>query len=317
VQLTDDAPEAEGNIYRYDAVTDELQYIGDQANASGSLSAQALLGVSEDGSIFYFVGNGGIEVWREGALHAIAGSNEVGLGNGFVSPSGRYLGFREGNVDGGSVFLYDDASEELTCASCLSDGSDPGGAELPVGERQVSNQMPSVVDDRGQLFFDTPARLVAADVNGSRDVYVFEDGQPRLISPGNAPFDAVFGDISADGSDVFFTTNQKLVGRDNDQATDVYDARVDGGLPAQSPPPRQECLRDDCKATPNAGPELPFGGSEALSGPGNVHPPGRKRCGKGTHARKVKGKQRCVKQAKNKKAKRGTKQAKSNRRQTR
>ncbi|HET9593306.1 MAG TPA: hypothetical protein VFP17_10355, partial [Solirubrobacterales bacterium] len=157
---------------------------------------------------------------------------------------------------------------------------------------------PLAVDDSGTVYFDTAGRLVAADVNGLQDVYSYHDGQATLISPGNAPYTAYIADVSPDGRNVFFTTGQKLVGRDNDEEIDVYDARVDGGLPAQSPPPPQECLRDDCKATPNAGPELPFGGSEALSGPENVKPVTQKKCGKGKRAKKVKGKVRCVKKHK-------------------
>jgi hypothetical protein len=151
------------------------------------------------------------------------------------------------------------------------------------------------VTDDGTLFFDTRARLVAADVNGTLDVYVYRDGVVRLVSPGDRPFDAAFSDASASGNDVFFTTGQKLVGRDNDESVDIYDARVGGGLTIQNPPPPHECLRDDCKATPNAGPELPFGGSEALSGPGNVTPTKALACGKGKHKVKVKGKAKCVK----------------------
>src|SRR6185312_9282988 len=128
--------------------------------------------------------------------------------------------------------------------------------------------------------------------------YAYRDGVRRLVSPGNAPFDASLLDISNNGRDVFLTTAQKLVGRDTDESTDVYDARRGGGLPAQSPPPSQVCLRDDCKATPSSGPELPFGGSESLSGPGNVEAKRAKACKKGFKARRVKGKNRCVKRAK-------------------
>jgi hypothetical protein len=175
-----------------------------------------------------------------------------------------------------------------------------------------SNRAPRAVDDNGTVYFDTAARLVAADVNGTRDVYAYQDGSASLISPGNRSFDAIIGDVSANGNDVFFTTAQKLVGRDNDESIDFYDARVNGGLSAQSPPPPQVCLRDDCKATPNAGPELPFGGSEALSGPGNVHTKVRKRhqakrCVHKKRAVKTKDKRkaRCVKKHKAGKTKRG------------
>lgn len=309
--LTDDAPGLPGDIYRYDAVEDELEFIGGQAGPGFGPQNLAAIGVSDDGETFYFGGSHGLEVFREGTIRLVA-VNSVGLGGGFVSPNGRYLGY--GEESSRVVYLYDAVTEELTCASCLSDGSNPGGATLPLGERSASNQIPEAVTDQGELFFDTTARLVAADVNGEYDVYSFKEGKARLISPGDAPFPARYGDISEDGKDVFFTTAQKLVGRDNDQSFDIYDARIGGGLPAQSPPPPKECLRDDCKATPNAGPELPFGGSEALSGPGNVKPKmARKHCGKGRQLRKVKGKKRCV--PKHKKA--HHRKANSNRRQAR
>jgi DNA-binding beta-propeller fold protein YncE len=310
-QLTDDAPEKQGDIYRYDAAEDKLEYIGSQAGPGLGPSNVAALGTSDDGETFYFAGPGGIEVFREGTVRLVAPS-DTGLGGGFVSPSGRYLGYGEELSQ--AVFLYDAVTEEVTCASCLSDGSNPRGAFLPLAERSASNQIPDAVTESGELFFDTSSRLVAADVNGEYDVYVFEDGKVRLISPGDAPFPAHYGDISADGRDVFFTTAQGLVGRDSDQSIDIYDARIGGGLPKQSPPPPKVCLRDDCKATPNAGPELPFGGSEAIDGSANVKPKKpHKRCGKGRHLRKVKGKKRCV--PKHKKA--DHKQANSNRRQAR
>jgi hypothetical protein len=312
--LTSDAPGSLGDVYRFDADDDELEYVGAQAGG-GFLVESSIFGVSDDGGTAYFeTPDHVIKVWRNGALRDV-GTSIFGIarGFGFLSPSGRYFAFSfEPPGTAPAVYLYDADAEELSCASCLSDGT-PSFGTLPSSERFVGNSTPQAVDDSGQLFFDSPARLVAADANGESDVYVFQDGKASLISPGNAPFEARFADMSEDGSDVFFTTNQKLVGQDNDDSPDIYDARIGGGLASQNPPPPQECLRDDCKATPNAGPELPFGGSEALSGPGNVKAEARKRCGKGSHTRKVKGKSRCVKQSKNKNAKK----AKSNRRQAR
>lgn len=311
-QLTDDAPPSQGDIYRYDAIEDNLEYIGSQAGPGLGPSDGAALGTSEDGETFYFAGPNGIEVWRDGAIHLVSTSS-TGLGGGFVSSDGRYFGY--GEEASQAVFFYDAATEELTCASCLSDGSNPRGAALPLGERSASNEIPEAVTDGGEMFFDTSSRLVAADVNGEFDVYVFKDGKVRLISPGDAPFPAHYGDISTNGKDVFFTTAQSLVGRDSDESIDIYDARIGGGLPIQSPPPPKVCLRDDCKATPNAGPELPFGGSEAINGSTNVKPKkARNRCGKGRHLHKVKGKKRCVK-AQHKKA--HHRKANSNRRQAR
>jgi hypothetical protein len=180
---------------------------------------------------------------------------------------------------------------------------------------EFSRHFARTVLDNGEVFFDTPDQLSALDTNSKIDVYSFDGDQLTLISAGKGDGDSQFAEATPDGKNVFFTTTDQLVGRDTDTLVDVYDARVGGGLAAQNPPPdRGECIRDDCKATPNAGPELPFGGSEGLNGPGNVSAPARKRCGKGRHARVVKGKSRCVKQ---KKASRQKRAAQGNRRQGR
>ena len=319
VKLTDDAPGEIGDLYRYDVNDDSLEYLGTKAFSivNGSRLQKGSRGVSDDGRTFYFLsgdmgegayGEGPLMVWRDGAIHEVSPvTTEPGAER--MSPDGRYYAIYQSSVvqQVGVIRLYDAETNQLECVSCLPDGT-PVFASLPSntgGDTLFSNRSPRSVGNDGAVYFDTAARLVAADVNGTRDVYVYRDGSVSLISPGNAPFDAVIGDVSASGSDVFFTTAQKLVGRDNDESIDVYDARVNGGLPAQSPPPPQECLRDDCKATPNAGPELPFGGSEALSGPGNVNPPKHKKCGKGKRAKKVEGKVRCVKKHKANKNKKG------------
>ncbi len=55
-----------------------------------------------------------------------------------------------------------------------------------------------------------------------------------LIGP-RARTSPSFADASASGNDVFFFTDQPLVGQDQDSLVDVYDARVGGGIAAQSP----------------------------------------------------------------------------------
>ncbi len=305
--LTDDAVGKSGNVYRYDAATDSLEFIDAAAWTSDAFYVP--IGVSDDGETAYFRTGAEVLVWHDGDVSQAAPSNLIGTGFSTIpmSPNGRYLGYEES----GNVYLYDAEADIRTCASCLADGS-KGEAFLPFIER-VQNHFPRALTNSGQLFFTAAGRLVAADANGRRDVYMFQDGHPTLITPGNGPYDAVFADVSEDGSNVFFSTNQKLVGQDNDDSPDIYDARIGGGLASQNPPPPKECLRDDCKATPNTGPELPFGGSEAVRGSENVKAP-RKRCGKGSHARKVKGKPRCVKNAKGRKKQ---EKANANRRQGR
>jgi hypothetical protein len=310
-KLTSDASGQLGDVYRYDASDESLRYLGAQTEAAQGILNQGdgsvgTIGVSDDGSTFYFRGPQEVttKVWRDGVLATVTPDGLKGpWGYPSVSANGRYFAYEVGGNPPGPIYLYDADTGDTSCVTCLTDGSQ-GGGELPQSEHFVSNQIPRTVTDSGQVFYTTGARMVAADVNGKTDVYMYQDGGNSLISPGNGPFDAGFADVSADGSDVFFVTGQKLVGRDNDETPDIYDARIGGGLASQSPPPPQECLRDDCKATPGAGPELPFGGSEALSGPGNVA--AGRHCGKGRKSRKVKGKIRCVKKHRaNKKGKGG------------
>jgi hypothetical protein len=195
------------------------------------------------------------------------------------------------------IYRYDVEADELRCASCPRDGGSPNG-NARMGPENVEGDFSfsrSMLDD-GTVIFDTTEPLSARDSNSNRDVYTFDGGDTTLISAGRTATRSEFDAASADGSDIFFTTQDRLVGQDVDTIADVYDARIGGGIATQNPPaPRGECIRDDCKATPNAGPELPFGGSEAISGTDNLKPKPRKRCGKGRHTRKVKGKRRCVK----------------------
>ena len=70
------------------------------------------------------------------------------------------------------------------------------------------------------------------------------------------------------GNDVFFATAQQLVAQDQDGAADLYDARVNGGVPApQSTPP---CAGDACKPPPSGAPAEQSPGTQPFHGPGNV-----------------------------------------------
>jgi hypothetical protein len=345
------------SLYRFDTETRETELL-----VSDVGSEEACLQVSPDGqSVFFSAGtvlapgavlNGSnIYVWRNGQVEFIATTH---IAEEFMAAdNGRYfifvsydsltgydnssktacVAFNLGDPQGPNgegvackeIFRFDAETEELVCASCRPDGGPPVGRPR-IGTDNVEGDFRfqrSVLDD-GTVIFDTPDPLSSRDSNSNRDVYTFDQsGEITLISSGFENSRAEFDGASADGRDIFFTTQDQLVGQDTDHLADIYDARIDGGIPGQNPPPpRAECIRDDCKATPPGGPELPFGGSEGLYGPENLH---ATRCSKGTANRKVKGKARCVKQTKPKQKaghkKRGKKKskthAKSDRRQGR
>jgi phosphodiesterase/alkaline phosphatase D-like protein len=133
------------------------------------------------------------------------------------------------------------------------------------------------------VFFDTISALLPRDVDGelpspcagagegadciqdgfspSSDVYEWRGdgvdgctqvlGCVSLITTGKGGFLNEFLGTDASGRDVFFATDESLVATDQDIASDIYDARIDGGFAA--PPPRPaECEGDSCSAPPSA-----------------------------------------------------------------
>ncbi len=299
--LTPDAPEGihGARAYLYDVESDTLSFIADdlapngEALAKGNLETNDLYVRDPSYENYFYAHNGTLTP---------VGSGEQGDFT-MMSPNGKYFAFDD--------FLYDAVTDTLSCPNCRSDGGPRlGDAHWGAVEPDVMGRHgPTAILDDGTFFFDTPNPLVRADTNGTRDVYSYNHGDLELLTSGRQSVDAEFVNVTADGRNMFFTTTARLVGQDKDTVQDLYVARVDGGLPLQNPDPPIECLRDDCKATPNAGPELPFGGSEGLTGPGNVKPAVKKRCGKGRHKVKARGKTSCVKQHKNR--------AKNDRRRTR
>ena len=180
-----------------------------------------------------------------------------------VSPNGRYLAFGSFPLGPGpnqnvfEVYRFDATATErqelpLICVSCGSSES-VSEALIPSSPDALINgadRQRSVLSD-GRVFFTTAARLVPQDVNHQADVYEWENGAPHLISGGASEAPAVFTDASANGSDAFFTTSQSLVPSDQDEITDVYDAREGGGFPA---PPLPTCpTGQQCPGSPTSG----------------------------------------------------------------
>jgi hypothetical protein len=277
VELLDTTPDGRvvlyaeaGDMYRYDRESDSRQFI-----ANGRY-----MGMSDDGSSIFYATNisGPLYVWHEGATAPIAENDFSAIAllttkGVAASPNGRYFVFSSFALAGQSydnhsakcessagnegftelrcfeIYVYDVAEEELTCASCPADGSpSTGPARMgPEGGPEFSHYGAPFVNDDGEAFFDTPTRLVPADVNGNRDVYMYQDGDVQLVSPGKADFEARLADVSANGDDVFFMTEEGLVGQDRDRQADLYDARVGGGIPSQSPSPVTGCSGADCR----------------------------------------------------------------------
>jgi hypothetical protein len=233
------------------------------------------------------------------------------------------------------VYRYDAATQALSCISCNPTGSRPQGAPLEQARSIPSEfwgaaQIPTwstslyasraVSNDGRRIFFQTRDPLALHDTNGKVDVYEWEapetgdctsaslefvqkaGGCIGLISSGEGASDSEFVDATADGSEVFFTTGDKLVAQDPG-LRDLYVARVGGGFPAPPPPP-PTCAGEECQPQvlpPNPAPA----GSGSFFGPGNPKPAPSRRCGKGAHRVKKHGKVRCVRDKRPNNGKRG------------
>jgi DNA-binding beta-propeller fold protein YncE len=325
--LDGDAPGV-NYLYRYIPATDGLERLTPIGDEFFSLQ------VSADGSTIYFeshsallpgakAGLDNIYVWRNGELSLAVTIPTQGLGLGaqtwWVSPNGRYIDMVPGtlldpkaaaepscevggnnNLPCREVYRYDADAEEFLCVSCQANGK-LSGRPMPWIGGYLSDTNPFAfarsVNNDGDVFFDSPDQLVAADTNSFQDVYEYSDEHGlRLLSDGSGS-GSLLADVSADGRDVFFTTADRLVRADFDNSVDIYDARIGGGIPSQNAVPPVACNGEDCRGQVIPPPPPPPGGSETTFGPGNVHQ--RKvRCPKGKHAKKVKGKRRCVKNAK-------------------
>ncbi len=172
----------------------------------------------------------------------------------YVTPDGRHLAFmsvepltgydnedQATGVADHEVFEYSAETGQLACASCDPSGARPLGSAFigaRLSERASTpfHQPRSLSDDGSRLFFTSPDPLVPASRAAATKVFEYEDGAVAARSPAReSGGDAVFLDASASGDDVFFATRERLAPTDTDELVDVYDARVDGGLPRQPP----------------------------------------------------------------------------------
>ncbi len=283
VPLTADAPVADGDLYEYEFATGEINYLGNQEVGAPAGEPFSAFAVSDDGRYVYLLSLGELYLVHEGDVTPIAAEIE---GARSVSPNGRYLAFQSplqltdyNNEGHQEIYVYDAPDEELTCASCpRSGGPSTGDAQLSYTRSEIGNsRIPKAVTNEGEAFFDTPTRLIPSDTNAMRDVYAYREGAAQLISPGNANFDAVFVDASANGRDVFFETAQSLVRQDDDHLGDIYDARVGGGIAAQNLAPPVPCTGEGCRAAAPAAPAAPGVASQSVHGQSPSKKAGKKK----------------------------------------
>jgi hypothetical protein len=221
-----------------------------------------------------------------------------------VTPDGRHLVFEstrsltgydnvntithEGAVE---VFVYDATTERLACASCNPLGAAP---QLELSEEQKRTLLPVsfasdtymrrwISGDGRRVFFESVQPLVAADSNGVKDVYEWEQegasgcpvatslfgGCVYLLSGGSSDDASYFVDADATGENVFFTHRGQLgdvTGAGG--KTELYDARVGGGFSQTS----LACTGTGCQGVPPAPPIFAEPASATFAGGGNYLP---------------------------------------------
>jgi hypothetical protein len=207
---------------------------------------------------------------------------------------------------------------DVVCASCPAAGVSPSAnafvnARDGAGAAQVTAHLSHALSDDGRrVLFSTAQPLVREDVNDRIDAYEYDvpSRTVHLISSGRDAADAWFLDASASGDDVLFVTRERLVGWDVDASYDLYDARVGGGLPE----PVAEgagCSGDACRGAAHTAPAAAALASAAFVGARRA-PAVARRCRRGSKARRVHGKRRCVRVAA--KGRRGRRPARKRRR---
>jgi len=235
-------------------------------------------------------------------------------GEVFVFQSHAQLGDYE-NEGFAEIYRYAPAAgagEQLTCVSCDPSAAAPGadasleggGLTTPSVPTDVKTLIANVTDDGQRVFFQSRDRLLPEDANSVQDVYEWQSKAPAsctrpggclaLISSGQGEQSNYLYGMSADGHDVFFTTQEKLVGQDIPDSPSIYDARVEGGIP--DPPAKPTCRGDACQGNGSIPPNLASPASSTLKEGGNSGGEESKtRCAKGQRKVRRAGKTRCVK----------------------
>jgi len=201
-----------------------------------------------------------------------------------VSPDGSHMAFLTAsrvtaydNAHQTELYSYSPATEEVICVSCRPTGTPP------TSDVWVSSDGRFMTND-GRTFFSTGDALVPRDTDGLRDVYEYVEGRPQLISSGTSSKDServlvginyglyVAGlvGVSANGTDVYFTTYDTLVPQDrNGGYLKFYDARTNGGFAFNVPPAPCEAA-DECVGNGSSPTERAAATSRAVLGGGNV-----------------------------------------------
>ena len=250
-QLVDADTDSFTDLYARDLAGEETTLVS--AGAAGCLPGcgngdfeVSRRGISADGSFAYFTtaealtgtdGDTAFDIYARDleteATSLVSTGSCVGCGNGGAVPI-----FNGSSADGTRVFF---SSEEKLVEADGDKATDVYARDLPsgpttlisTGSEDVTASFSAASVDGSHVFFTSAEDLLEADEDGVNDVYEWTGGTLKLVTsaPCSSFCGANFDAVSADSTQVLFSTAGALVAADEDTNDDIYRQDVSGGTP--------------------------------------------------------------------------------------
>ena len=217
---------------------DSIELVSTGPAGGNGAATVAYAGASEDGGRVYFQTIESLVASDTDAridVYERSGTTTTLISTGQAGGNGAFNAFFAGtSADGSRVFFG--TSERLVAGDndSQSDVYERAGGTTTLlstgptgGNGAQSAYFDGASDDGARVFFHTNENLVAGDTDSQADVYQRAAGTTTLLSTGpaggNGLFPALFDGSSADGTHVFFDTDETLAPGDSDTSQDVYE----------------------------------------------------------------------------------------------
>ncbi|HEX5990359.1 MAG TPA: hypothetical protein VFY75_09120 [Solirubrobacterales bacterium] len=214
-------------------------------------------GISADGAFAYFITaeslsaadtDSASDIYArdlEGDTTSLVSAGScAGCGNGGAVPI-----FHGSSADGTRVFF---SSEEKLVETDTDSATDVYARDLPAGptilisagSEDVTASFAAASSDGTHVFFTSAEELLGPDEDTANDVYEWTGGTLQLITsaPCSSFCGANFDAVSADSTQVLFSTAGALVPEDEDTNDDIYRQEVGGGAPVLVSRGEDACL---------------------------------------------------------------------------
>jgi hypothetical protein len=236
------------DIYKRAGGTTTEISLGAGSAGNGPYTA-AFAGISSDGSRVFFTTrdklvSGDTDTGCDELSNTVSctdvyqrsGTSTTLISTGPTGGNGTFEAFFEGaSADGLHAFFSTAESMVSADTDSTTDIYDRSGSTTTKvstgsvgGNGPVAPTFDGASSDGAHAYFETGESLVPGDTDGRQDVYDRSGGTTNLVSTGpgggnSSFFDASFDGASADGSRIFFHTDEPIVSSDTDGRQDVYE----------------------------------------------------------------------------------------------